>query len=316
MRKIKNNIQLSKDVKPLFKYIGGKTWLKEKLRQELISVLDKKVIDMYVEPFAGALGSFLSIYDILWQYGIKNVVLSDINPVLIKTYCLIKDNPEILIDNFIRFEKHFVEICAIEDIKKLSKEEIKSSLFAANCYFNDVKKKFNESKGIDNEEQCARLIFLQKHSFNGIYRENLKGQYNTPFNWSVADMLDDIYPKVMALHTIFNQFNLSFLTKSFIDINYNENNLYYLDPPYLNTDTGENKYNKESFSLSEQLMLIDKIKDTSFIYSNHAHSALIEQFEKLESIRIEYIDRKNTISASTESRKKDKKEILITRIKG
>lgn len=309
-------VELSKEVKPLFKYIGGKTWLKERLRQEFINVLDKKVIDTYVEPFAGALGSFLGIYDILLQYGIKNVVLSDINPVLIHTYCLIKDNPEILIDNFIRFENHFVASCLVKNNKKLSKEEIKLSLVEANHYFNDVKKQFNENKGIESGEQCARLIFLQKHSFNGIYRENLKGQYNTPFNWSAAHMLDEIYPKVMALHTVLNQFNLSFLAKSFIDINYDENNLYYLDPPYLNIDTGENKYNKESFSLSEQLMLVDKIKDTSFIYSNHAHGPLIERFEKLENISIQYIDRKNTISASTESRKKDKKEILITRIRG
>ena len=88
--------------------------------------------------------------------------------------------------------------------------------------------------------------------------------------------------------------------------------MLYLDPPYLNQDISENKYSKDLFGIDKQIKLIEKIQDYSFIYSNHYDDRIIKEFSKFNTLEI--INRKNTISSSNESRKNDKKEILLTNL--
>ena len=72
-----------KKIKPILKYIGGKTWMREHLRKEVSCILKKQSINHYSEPFSGALGAFLSVYDILIDNNIKKVTLNDLNQHLI-----------------------------------------------------------------------------------------------------------------------------------------------------------------------------------------------------------------------------------------
>ena len=90
-----------KKVSTLFNYIGGKGWLKETLRLEISSILKNSSIDTYVEPFSGGLGAFLNIYDILIKNNIKKVILNDINAKIINFYTTVKENPELLIKEYI-----------------------------------------------------------------------------------------------------------------------------------------------------------------------------------------------------------------------
>lgn len=46
---------------------------------------------------------------------------------------------------------------------------------------------------------------------------------------------------------------------------FNNETLYYIDPPYINENNIENKYNKDLFNLSNQYDLINKIKNSFFI---------------------------------------------------
>lgn len=305
-------IQL-KEVKPLFKYIGGKTWLKEELRKELQSVLNNnKQISTYVEPFAGGLGAFLGIYDILINNHIKNVILSDINPGLINLYNHISNQKEELIKAIINIEQAFSATIP-SNIKNIThKEELKKSLMEAENYFKQIRKEFNKNKSDNNMQQSARLVFLQKHSFNGVYRENSKGEYNTPFNWSGSSMIHSIEEKINELHDVFKLFNIKFNISSYDKINYNQNTVYYLDPPYINELIIENKYHKEAFGLKEQLNLISKIENLNFIYSNHYSELLVAVLKKNKNIQLKQIARKNIISASVASRQINKMEILAT----
>ena len=298
-------------MKPLFKYIGGKSWLRDELRMHVVESLQKTKITTYAEPFAGGLGSFLNVYDLLLENNIKDVILSDINEALIYTYNAIKYNHQNFIYEFLLIENQFSQLID-SSWKEKSKNDIKICLKNAEIFFNIIKKEFNLNKNKVDIRQSAKLVFLQKHSFNGIYRENLKGEYNTPFNWSGSNMIDTIEDKVNEIHNLFNKFNLTFITQSFENIDHNNNTLYYLDPPYLNDSFGENKYNKSSFNISQQILLINKIKDFNFIYSNHKSDLLIKEFENIKDINIKEIARKNIMSSNSESRKKDKIEILIS----
>ena len=300
-------------IKPLFKYIGGKSWLRDELRKNISECLANKKVLTYIEPFAGGLGSFLGIYDILLENNVKNIILSDINETLIFTYQSIKDNPKEFIKEFLLIESNFVD-CIDKGWKNIKdKNELKIQLKEAEQFFNKIKKEFNINKSFVDIRQSARLVFLQKHAFNGVYRENSKGSYNTPFNWSGSNMLDNIELKVIELNILFNKFNLKFINQSFELIDYNQETLYYLDPPYINEAIGENKYNKDIFSINTQIDLIDKIKDVNFIYSNHKSEILLKELNKISKIKIQEINRKNIMSSNSESRKEDKVEILVTR---
>lgn len=302
---------IHEQTKPLFKYIGGKSWLRDELRKSVAECLANKQIFSYVEPFVGGLGSFLGVHDILLTNNVKHIILSDINKSLIHTYQMLKDYPEDFISEFLLIEGKFVD-CIDENWKSIkNKDELKIKLKEAEKFFNEIKNDFNINKHVVDIKQSARLVFLQKHAFNGVYRENSKGDYNTPFNWNGNHMLDSIERKVKEINSIFNQFNLQLITQSFDMIEYNKDTLYYLDPPYLNEEKNENKYHKNIFSIEDQLNLIKKIKDVPFIYSNHKSDILLNEFNAIGNVNIKELARKNTISASSESRKGDKIEILV-----
>lgn len=305
----------NKKVKTLFKYIGGKAWLKDNLREEVIRLLEIKSPITYVEPFTGGLGAFLSVYDLLYNAGVKRVILNDINPKLINFYKSVESNPEKLIKEYMILETNFNKTIPLQ-AKNLhpikNKEQLKVLLVDAELFFKNVRNKFNEDKDI--LKNSAQLLFLQKHCFNGVYRENSQGKYNTPFNWDAKSFSEEqIKEKIWDVNNVFKQFEMIFSIGSFEHLQYMDNTMYYLDPPYINENLVENKYNKDVFNLENQKLLIEKISNVTFIYSNHENNLLIKEFEnKVPNFKLKKIPRKNIISASKESRKIDKIEILVT----
>lgn len=305
-----------KKIKPLFNYIGGKSWLANDLKQTTINILEKnKNIENYTEPFVGGMGAFLSIYDILLKYNIKNIFLNDINNKIINFYNNIINNPYDLINEYNLIENKFKETIpkkAFDLHKTKDKEELKKLLINANSFYINIREDFNIKNNI-NLKESIYLLFLQNHCFNGVYRENLKGQYNTPFNWEAKIFSKEIIEKkILEINGLFKKFNINFSSLSFEKLEYNNNTLYYLDPPYINEKTIENKYNKNGFDNEKQKLLINKIKTTNFIYSNHDNDMIINEFIKYNiNYNIKKIPRKNIISSSNESRKNDKIEVLI-----
>lgn len=307
----------NKKVMTLFNYIGGKGWLRDQLRLSIEESLNKnKSLDTYVEPFAGGLGAFLNIYDLLKNNNIKNVILNDINKKLITFYQIVQNKPQDLVSKYLVLEKNFAKKIPQEVLvlhKTKDKDKLKVLLKEAENYYKEIRKEYNTLT--DSLEIASRLLFLQNHCFNGVYRENSKGEYNTPFNWEGKIYTEQkIQDKVNTVHDIFKLFNITFSTESFLNLNYNIKTLYYLDPPYINEiEALENQYHQDSFNVEKQKLLIEKIQHSAFIYSNHDNSILLEEFTK-HNIKIEVlkIARKNIISASNESRKNDKMEILIS----
>ena len=305
-----------KKVSTLFNYIGGKGWLKETLRLEISSILKNSSIDTYVEPFSGGLGAFLNIYDILIKNNIKKVILNDINAKIINFYTTVKENPELLIKEYMDIENEYKSLIK-EDTKKLhktkDKKQIKEQLTEACNYYMEIRKEFNNTE-TKNIKSAACLLFLQNHCFNGVYRENSSGLYNTPFNWDHKTFEENkIITKIKNVNAVFKLFEIEFKSVSFEFIDYNNRSLYYLDPPYINEEELiENKYHKNGFNINSQILLINLIKETKFIYSNHKNKILLNELNKCnDKIIIKDIGRKNIISSSNESRKMDKLEILV-----
>lgn len=318
--------------KPVFKYIGGKTWLSDELNKRIDVVLKNNNISMYSEPFAGGLGAFLAIQEKLSKHKIENVYLSDINTHIVLLYQQIQRKPQNIIAEVKKIESEFIKMLPSQvDSNKSTKEE----LIHCEMFFKSQRELFNiEKQNIKNYKlnskklisQCARLIFLQRHSFNGIYRENASGNYNSPFNWS-AKSSSDFEENIKNLYFVFSKFNLEFANESFETSIIKQNKdkcLLYLDPPYINPESSisagaENKYSKSGFGIKEQKLLINLISEYNFIYSNHYDKYIIKDLKDVTKgkgkLKIDSIGRRNIMSAKADNRQQLIEEALAVFVK-
>lgn len=224
-------------VRPFVKWVGGKSKLIPQMEQYYPKELKENKIDVYIEPFVGG-GAIL--IDILKKYNIKKAYAFDINKNLINCYNIIKDKVESL----------------VLELKKLEEEYLKLDDENRKEYYYDIRKKYN-SINIENEkealEKTTYFIFLNKTCFNGLYRENRRGQFNVPVGKYKNPTICDEK----------NLIELSKLIKNvtFINGDYRESYKYieektfiYFDPPYrpINKTSSFTSYSKEDFNDENQ----------------------------------------------------------------
>ncbi len=138
-------------VAPFVKWAGGKTSLLPHLFPHVPLRLSN-----YFEPFLGGGALFFGICSRTTSF---NAHLSDTNNELIKAYSVIKESPEELIPLLSNFQSEY------------DSEVDKSAYFYRK----------REWRPTDPIESAARLIFLNKTCYNGLYRVNSKGEFNVPF---------------------------------------------------------------------------------------------------------------------------------------
>lgn len=202
-------------VKPFLKWAGGKGQLLCNIRKmypEDMGINIKK----YAEPFVGG-GAVL--FDILTNFDLEKVYISDVNAELINTYKMIRDHVEQLID----------------ELELLSAEYIPMDMDNRKRYYYDKRQRFNDLKINDNEginiEKAGLFIFLNRTCFNGLYRVNKKGLYNVPMgayknpNICDASNLRNIASSLKNVIIICGDYKEC---ESFVD----KNTFVYFDPPY------------------------------------------------------------------------------------
>lgn len=220
-------------MKPFLKWAGGKT----QLLDEIHKVLPLKY-DTYYEPFLGGGAVLLSLHP-------EKAVVSDINPQLIHTYKMIRDKVD--------------DLCsAIDDLDKgkpCSKE----------LYYS-VRDSYNEN--ILGErysvEMAAQLIWLNHHCFNGLYRTNKTGGFNTPWNRTekFVPSYDRDNLKEISVYLTNNDVDIrctSYVEVLMLPV---KGDLVFLDPPYVPVGKyGDFKrYSKEQFYDDDQIELARNVK--------------------------------------------------------
>lgn len=199
--------------KPFLKWVGGKGQLLEQIRRYY--PFDNPAVYKYAEPFIGG-GAVL--FDILNRYQLQEVFISDINPVLINTYCVIRDEVDLLIDKLHIMQEEFVPLAETQ----------------RRAYYLNCREQFNKLK-LDLEhhkiEMAALMIFLNRTGFNGLYRVNKKGYFNVPMGSYKhpkicdANNLQTVSEKLQNVTIICGDYRESSL---YID----EHTFVYFDPPY------------------------------------------------------------------------------------
>lgn len=310
----------------LFDWIGGKKWLSKHLNEIFNDNLKDNKIKYYLEPFAGGLGSAIFSLEKLKEHGVEEIFLNDINCTIISIYNTIKIDYSLLLEEYWKIEKEYQETVPEESLKlKKTKDKVllKSLLVESRDYYMTKRAEFNEEKAINPSsiKTLTLFLFISKHCFNGVYRENSKGGYNSPFNWEQGIVSKiDIEKRFKEHHIVFNEFNITFENMNAFDFiekhkHLSEEALFYFDPPYLNESIGENKYNKDHFGIKEQNFLLEAIKELdNSIFSNHL-LPIFENFCRNNSFLFETIERVNRMASNNDSRKKTVSEILAFRFK-
>lgn len=288
-------------MKPLFRYMGGKTWLSERLSKHLLKAVSRNPeLDSYCEPFSGGMGSFLNALETLKDTNIKTFYVNDINSAIINFYRIVYVGGEEL-QGFIGGYKVLAEEFNSRVPEELTDDKEKLS---------DLKDMFLEFRSTYNENNSYILLpLLQQLSFNGIYRENKKGQYNTPYGWRNKPLdVDKFIKTVEDMHKYLSQFNIVFSVGDYKNVMDKKDCLYYLDPPYFNTDgTKESDYSEGGFVRDEQKVLIGLLSGKKFLYSNHFCPIMFHMFS--ECVDMEDFERSNRISSG--DRKEPKLEMLV-----
>ena len=149
-------------MKPVIKWVGGKTQLLKELKEIIIPAL--KEDSYYYEPFCGGAALALDLEH-------KNTILNDLNSELINMYKVIRDNSEELIAELKCFQNsHNAEF--YYHIRNLDRTDALSKMNAI--------------------VKAARTIYLNKTCFNGLYRVNSKGQFNSPIGRTSSGKTPDI----------------------------------------------------------------------------------------------------------------------------
>lgn len=277
MKKALNNNTV---VKPFLRWAGGKNWYTKFIENKL-----PEFFNDYYEPFLGG----GSIFFYLKSKGlIKNkAFLSDSNPDLINTYLVIKNNIEEL---FVYLKEHIDTEAEYYRIRNLQTN-------------NSI-------------EMAARFLYLNKTSFNGIYRVNKNGQYNVPYGKrNLVDIYD--YDHLREISKLLKNTYISSQDFKVRCKTIKQGDFVFIDPPYTvaHENNGFVQYNQSIFSWNNQIQLstISKKlneKGVHFIITNACHDSIKELYKTGAQTPI---SRSSTIGGKG-AKRTNYNEIIITNI--
>ena len=211
-------------VKPFLKWAGGKRKL-----TSIIAAQTPRRIVQYWEPFVGAGAVYFNVIAprrAATYAGIPSV-LSDVNRELITTYTAVRDNVDEV--------THYVG----EHMSKHDDED----------YYYEVR----ENEPYRPAEIAARMIYLNKTCYNGLYRVNKSGRFNVPRGRQVSPAVVD----AEGLREASEALQRVIIHESdFAGITPGWRHFVYVDPPYSETFDA---YTQKGFDEDEQIRLADYV---------------------------------------------------------
>jgi DNA adenine methylase len=263
-------------MKPILKWAGGKRQLAAKIL-ELIPSYE----GTYYEPFFG--GGAIFFYQ-----APKVAVLNDINSEIVNLYNIFFNN---------HLLKEFTDLLLIHQ-ENHSKE-----------YYFKIREmdRGPDFKNFDKVIKAARIMYLNKACFNGLYRVNSSGYFNVPFNGNKKVNLVQS-ENFIEISDFFQRNKIQFLSSDFEVVlkDTNKGDFVYLDPPYdvLRDKQSFTTYAKEVFGEAEQIRLANTckqlhLKGVKWLLSNH-NTPLINSLFSDFSIQI--VKAKRMINSNSSER--------------
>ena len=216
--------------RPVVKWAGGKTRLLDRLMKRLPPGRFKT----YAEPFCGGGAMFFALAAEP-KRRFTRALLADKNAELVTLYQVIKDDVEPLIDRLQAYQ---------DDYYRLSEDRRRER-------FYEVREL--DSKKLTPLERGARLLFLNRTCFNGLWRVNASGRFNVPFGKYATPRILDI-DVLRAAHEALSVAEIHLADFSFVTKKLKRGDFVYFDPPYVPVSKTANftAYASDPFGPKEQ----------------------------------------------------------------
>jgi len=188
----------------------------------------QREIRTYFEPFIGGGAVFFDLQH-------SSAVINDANEELVNCYQVIRDAPDALLQAVLKHENTSEHFYRVREM--------------------DRSPKFNLLHPV---ERAARIFYLNKTCFNGLFRVNSQGQFNVPFGFYKDPTIAD--PAVIrAVSTYLNEAKITMKCGDFTDATAEAkaDDLVYFDPPYdpVSDTASFTGYNLGGFDRNEQRRL-------------------------------------------------------------
>ena len=269
--------------RPFLKWAGGKGQL---LNELLERVEQARPFNRYHEPFVGGGALFFELCR-LGRLGRRQAFLSDSNSILIESYEAVRDSLDDL-------------IALLERHKALHDKD----------YYYEMRKNVPATP----VERAARVIYLNKTCFNGLFRLNSKGEFNVPIGKYTDPVICDeknlaSTSEALKKARLFTESFTSVLDRAEPD------DLVYFDPPYdpMSATANFTTYDKSGFGVDDQKRLAEVAealheKGVKVILSNSMTPLIADLYKKF---RIETVKASRTVNSRAGGRGKID-EALIT----
>lgn len=267
---------------PIVKWAGGK----RQLLKDIIPLVPETFTD-YVEPFIGGGAVIFNIRP-------RKATINDLNKELMNVYKVVKQNPNKLVS-------------ALEIHSLLNSRE----------YFYKVRSQ-DRSETYDKMtdiEKAARTIYLNRTCFNGLFRVNRAGQFNSPYGRYSNPKIVDI-SALSAMSKYFNDNDIKMTSLDYREVlkGLEKGAFVYLDPPYMPVTSSScfTGYTEAGFDRRQQIRLAEecsKLNDAGirFLLSNSGHPFIRELYKDYEIITVKARRSINAIS----DRRGEVDEVLI-----
>lgn len=187
-------------VTPFLKWVGGK----RQLMPSIVEHLPENIKSYkYIEPFIGGGAVLFSLQP-------ENAIINDFNEELINVYKVIKQSPEELIADL---RKHKNNPEYFYRIRSLDRSE--------------------QFKKLTAVQKASRIIYLNKTCFNGLYRVNHAGAFNSPFGYYKNPNIINA-PTIKAVSEFLNINKIEIKSGDYTEVlkRADKKCFVYLDPPY------------------------------------------------------------------------------------
>lgn len=269
-------------VTPIVKWVGGK----RQLLDAIVPLIPKH--STYYEPFVGG-GA------VLFSYQPERAVINDSNEELMNIYKVVKNNPQELVEVL---QKHAAK----------NSEE----------YYYEIRnldRSFETYMDMSDVDRAARILYLNKTCFNGLYRVNKAGEFNVPWGrYKNPQIVNE--RTIHAVSKYLNDAKVRILCEDYRDTfrGIDKDAFVYMDPPYmpLNQTSNFTSYTAAGFGeaqhreLKKQCDLLTK-RGVKFLLSNSCCELTEEIFK---DYIVEKVYAKRSINSKGDKRG-DVAELLI-----
>ncbi len=213
---------MSERLRPILKWAGGKRSLVPRILAEL-----PDEIDTYYEPFVGGAAVFFALAE---AKRFRRAVIADKNPHLIELYQVVRDDLDALL---LVLEKRQHQTTEADYYRIRAQHKLKRPV-----------------------ERAARLIYLNRTGYNGLYRVNASGGFNVPHGRYKRPKIYDparLRAAAEALQgVVIEEADFERACKRA-----KPGDAVYLDPPYLpvSKTSSFSAYHAEAFGLPEHARL-------------------------------------------------------------